>query len=253
MGSAQSEAQAWLSEVTQTYGQNGEHGIDIGLGYGTPVYAPTGGVVEAAGYDPQIGGVVSWRDTLNYGGIAGDASLYVQHLASVVVQAGQAIAPGQLIGYSGGQLPWQVPGGGLHPNTTNVSTGPHIEFGINSPAQGSVDLWHAIGPNVNPQGLLQAVAGGSGGTVAASGPSSTGYPLAAQTAGSPLGLDLNPSDWVNAIKSSFTDVAQRAALIWFGMTVVVVGLLVLFFSSGEAQRTEEHAQQGAQAAAAVAA
>ena len=52
----------------------------------------------------------------------------------------------------------------------------------------------------------------------------------ASTSGTSSGNVLNPSDWVSAIQSGFTDAFQRVGLIAFGAAIVLVGLIVLFFS-----------------------
>lgn len=252
---------SWLANVTQTFGQNGEHGVDVGLPYGTPVYAPTGGTVLSAGYDPQIGGVVSWQAPITYGGINGPASLYLQHLSTVLVSAGQRISAGQLVGYSGGQL-----GYGNHPNTPNVSTGPHIEFGINSPAQGGVNLWRAQGPNVNPLGFLQALAQGDQ-SVATSTNTSSGA-ASGGGSGTPWwqNIPFTPPWWLHVgqnaangagqavdsaaaipqaivtatagIGTLFTEGAKRAAFFVIAIVIIVMGVWILA-EPGMRERAQE--------------
>lgn len=145
--SVQQEARYWLANITQSFGQNGETGVDIGLPYHTPVYSLTGGTVLGRQDQYGGGGVTSI-------GLDPTHSIYYQHMADIVVNVGQKINPGQLIGYSGGQL-----GYGDNPSSTRFSSGPHIEVGINAPFGGA---WHPLGANVNPLGFLQGIAGGTG-------------------------------------------------------------------------------------------
>ena len=174
------------------------------------------------GVNPQYGGggVASIDSIINGSGINGPASVYYQHLSDIIVQPGQSIQAGQLIGYSGGQL-----GYGQNPSSSKFSSGPHIEVGLNAPYGGA---WHPLGPNVNPLGFLQGLVSGSGGAAptGATGTAgtATGTPLAS------TGSVLSPTDWVSAIQAGFTDSFQRVGLITFGALIVLVGLVVLFFS-----------------------
>ena len=90
-------------------GYTGHSGIDLAAPTGTPVYAAYAGTVEKAGT-----AVVSGRSGK---GIvirnADSEAQYYGHLNSISVAAGQPVAQGQLIGYSGA--------------TGNV-TGPHLHF-----------------------------------------------------------------------------------------------------------------------------
>lgn len=184
-GNARAQANSWLANITQYWGEHGEKGFDVGLPYQTPVYAPVGGLVEQVGVDPCIGGVMSWAVPLkNYSGLNGTQSFYLQHMSQTMVQPGQYLNPGDFVGYSGGQL-----GYGNNPSQKACSSGPHIEFGINSPPQGAKNFWQARGPNVNPLAFMQAVGDGSVGKYLGSGssggkncgpaPNPANYPLGA--------------------------------------------------------------------------
>ena len=235
-GSVASELQTWMGSITQRFGTNGETGVDIGLPYHTPVYALSAGTILGTGYYGG-GGVVSEQSNINYGGISGPASLYFQHLSDIVVQPGQAVQPGQLLGYSGGQL-----GYGDHPSTAQFSTGPHIEVGINAPYGG---MWDPLGPNVNPLPFLQSLASGNLGVL---GSGSGGSPApSVQTTSLVGGVD--PSTWIPAIQTAITDPLQRIGLVFFGGLLVLVGVVVLFFSSGAAAETEKTAGTAAEVAA----
>jgi murein DD-endopeptidase MepM/ murein hydrolase activator NlpD len=96
--------------ITQRYG--GRHGgIDVGAAKGTPVYAADAGYVSIAGWDREP---VSYGNevVLNHGN--GYSTRY-GHLSAIMVDAGESVRKGQLIGRVG---------------STGNSTGPHLHFEI---------------------------------------------------------------------------------------------------------------------------
>lgn len=84
-------------------------GVDIGCPVGTPIYASNNGVVEDAGWNS--GGYGNWVKINNGNGIE---TVY-GHMSRPVVHAGQTVAKGQLIGYSG---------------ATGHVTGPHLHYEV---------------------------------------------------------------------------------------------------------------------------
>lgn len=102
-----------------TKGASTNHlGIDIGLGQGTPIYAPEAGTVDLA---RTVGGYGK-RIELNLGIIEGSTDKLVtaySHLSRLAVEAGQRVEKGQLIGYSGGAKGTEGAG---------TSTGSHLHF-----------------------------------------------------------------------------------------------------------------------------
>jgi len=85
-------------------------GIDIGVGYGAPIYALKDGEVIYAGVQGGYGNVVM----IDHGDII---SLYA-HNSSLAVSVGQTVKGGQLISRAG---------------STGNSTGPHLHFEIRKP------------------------------------------------------------------------------------------------------------------------
>ena len=83
-------------------------GIDIGAGYGAPVYAARSGVVVSAGEQGGYGNAV----VIDHGD--GIATLYA-HQSSVAVYGGQSVSQGDVIGYVG---------------SSGYSTGPHLHFEV---------------------------------------------------------------------------------------------------------------------------
>lgn len=94
------------------YGQRGHNGIDMGMPIGTPVYAADAGVIDFEGWGQNhswmgnpAGISVLIRHPWGYTGYA--------HLSNTVIDRGQSVGKGQLIGHSG---------------STGASTGPHLHF-----------------------------------------------------------------------------------------------------------------------------
>lgn len=94
------------------FGQVGHNGIDLGMGVGTPVYAADAGVIDFEGWGQNhswmgnpAGICVLIRHGWGYTGYA--------HLSRTIIDRGQSVGKGQLIGYSG---------------STGASTGPHLHF-----------------------------------------------------------------------------------------------------------------------------
>ena len=83
-------------------------GVDINVGYGTPVYAADGGTVILAGWNGGYGNCV----VLNHGN--GLTTLY-GHMSSINVSVGQSVSRGQTIGLVG---------------STGASTGPHLHWEV---------------------------------------------------------------------------------------------------------------------------
>ncbi|WP_169727882.1 M23 family metallopeptidase [Desulfovibrio inopinatus] len=90
-------------------GKNEFHkGLDISAPLGTPIIAPAQGVVIYAGVDPEYGAIIIIRHkrglTTTYG-----------HLDKILVEQGETVKPGGLIGFVG---------------NSGKSTGPHLHYEI---------------------------------------------------------------------------------------------------------------------------
>lgn len=96
------------SSITQYYGNNGHMGLDIGIPYGTPIYAAESGQVISAEYHWSWGNnVLIWHN--------GTYSTRYAHCSSLAVSAGEYVQKGQVIGYAG---------------STGNSTGNHLHFEV---------------------------------------------------------------------------------------------------------------------------
>ena len=85
------------------------NGIDLAANYGNPVYAARSGYVTVADYEGDGAGNYVF---INHGD--GFSTVYM-HLDHYIVDAGQYVSAGEVIGYVG---------------TSGLSTGPHLHFGI---------------------------------------------------------------------------------------------------------------------------
>lgn len=83
-------------------------GIDIGAGYGAPIYAAESGSVITATYNSAYGNYV----VIDHGG--GVCTLYA-HMSSIGTSVGKYVLAGDTIGYVG---------------STGYSTGPHLHFEV---------------------------------------------------------------------------------------------------------------------------
>lgn len=99
------------------YGQNGHNGLDLGAPTGTPVYAADEGTVVFEGWGKSgVAGYAGWMGNpagisilINHVGSYGGYA----HLSRTVINAGDKVTKGQLIGYVG---------------ATGAATGPHLHF-----------------------------------------------------------------------------------------------------------------------------
>ena len=90
-------------------GSTNHKGVDIGgVGYGTAVHAAKGGTVIISQYSSSYGNFV----VVSHG--SGNTTLYA-HMSSRLVEAGQAVSQGDILGLTG---------------STGHSTGPHLHFEI---------------------------------------------------------------------------------------------------------------------------
>lgn len=235
-----------LQDVTQTWGQNGETGVDLGLELDTPITSLTAGRVSGAGYYGG-GGVVSVHSVV----MGRVRSVYYQHLdlISPGIGVGSLVVPGQLIGWSGGQL-----SGGHHPSTPRFSSGPHLEVGLDAPYGG---MWAPVGPNVDPLPWLLSLAekgspGGVGGVI----------PLVAnQTAGHVPGFAGIAAQLDQAAQFGGFDILNPVGSIVSGLmaffiraTICLIGLgLVLLFAANVLKSAAAEVAPTVGAAAGVAA
>jgi hypothetical protein len=185
----------WENHITKRFmggwSGSGENGVDVGMPQGTPVYALTGGAVVGHGYYGG-GGVVSIQE-------APGRVWYYQHLdlnePGIESGATKQVAPGQLVGWSGGQL-----SGGNHPSSEKFSGGPHIEVGINAPWGGIWGPKDSKGPNIDPWPSIAAIgqAGSASTTGTPAEPGVQGVPTA--TAGY---APWDPRAWLDALRQQF--------------------------------------------------
>lgn len=96
------------------YNGSGHNGIDFGAPEGTKVISALSGIVVEVGNTDTIRGCYSYGKWVLVRHANGLSTLYA-HLSHISVGAGEAVASGGLIGYSG---------------NTGYSTGPHLHFTV---------------------------------------------------------------------------------------------------------------------------
>lgn len=145
-------------------------GVDFAMPVGTPVYAAADGMARTGFQAKGAGNYVA----LDHGG---DTETKYMHLDRMVVQDGDAVVRGQVIGYSG---------------NTGGSTGPHLHY----------EVWRD-GEAVDPRRDPVAAAGPAGGqTGAVAGGPGPGTRRAASTgSSSPRGAIRAPADLAPVFRS----------------------------------------------------
>ena len=97
-----------------TAGASSYHGaIDIGAAAGSPIYAVADGQVAIATYNNGLGNYVTIAH-------AGDTATRYAHMTNYIVQPGQYVTQGQIIGYVG---------------QTGIATGDHLDFAVTQNGQ----------------------------------------------------------------------------------------------------------------------
>jgi hypothetical protein len=134
---------------------------DVATPFHTPITALLSGTIIQADYAPW-GGEVFIRTPSGQ-------TYYYYHLDLLYVQAGQSVVAGQILGLSGGQN-----SGGLHPVSTQWSTGPHTHVGWFTGFVQSPNGTIPYGPDVTP--LIQAARQGSTAGFSGGGTGTTGVP-----------------------------------------------------------------------------
>lgn len=230
-------------KTSQSYGQNGETGVDVATPFHTPLTALYGGTVIDAGYHPYGGQVEIQTNVPGWGNVV-ETFIHLDSIAPNIVP-GAHVDAGGVLGLTGGENPGYP--GALHPADPKYSSGPHVEIDF-----------ERNGKNLNPVGVISAFRGDNitamqtpGGPTLSSptqgAPSldCSQYPflspqwIACQSAniGSAGGTAIAGAQGgigqaISAILSSLVGYFERGALIAAGSVLIIIGLLVLFFDHG---------------------
>jgi len=208
---------AWYNDlITQTFGTpemnntDTERGVDLATPFHTAITNLFGGTVTDASYHPW-GGVVGI--STNVPG-HGNVIEYFQHLDQIdpSVTVGSYVPVGGLIGLSGGQL-----SGGSHPASAQYSTGPHTEFGFNSPyVAGGSGLTGFDPMSIINQAINGTISQGTGGSTTST-VSSTGGIF-----NIPFFDTLNTD--LTGLQNNFQNYAIRTGLIVVGVIIIIIGI-----------------------------
>ena len=119
----------FAKQNASVYGGRAYHpGVDFGVPRGTKIFAPLAGTVRATGDTDLVAGCYSWGKWTLIDHANGLSTLYAHQSVQSVV-AGQQVATGEVIGYSG---------------NTGYSTGPHLHFTVYAKAGVSVRRFNEI-------------------------------------------------------------------------------------------------------------
>lgn len=136
------------------YKNTHHNGIDLRASVGTRVLAARGGIVKGMGNTDEQRGCYSYGRWILIEHDNGVSSIYA-HLSAITVVTGQAVATGDVIGYSGGQP--RAYGSG-------ASTGPHLHFGLYATAGVRISQYlssqnckNVSIPLANPQDYLDPI------------------------------------------------------------------------------------------------
>jgi murein DD-endopeptidase MepM/ murein hydrolase activator NlpD len=121
---------SYFQDITQSFGVNGEEGTDFGMPEHQSIITPVGGTITT-----RDDGNRNWGRAV-YVKMPNGWTFFVGHMFDFAVQDGQTVAPGQVLGTSGGGSDAPSPGD---------STGPHIEIRFIDPS----------GQNQDPMPFLQ--------------------------------------------------------------------------------------------------
>lgn len=145
----------------------GYHNTDVGTPVDTPITAPQSGTVTTVGYYPW-GGQVTWKvdDPSQNHGVPYD---FVIHLDAINpnIKNGTHINRGTFLGYSGGELSTlglpALPSGLTHHATdSNHSTGPHLDIGVGTTPDVSMDSNQAASNALVSQAAALSIPFGTG-------------------------------------------------------------------------------------------
>ena len=114
----------YFQDISQSFGQNGEEGTDFAMPEHVEITTPVGGTIRTVD-----DGNKNWGRAV-YVQMPNGWTFFVGHLFDFAVQDGQQVAPGQILGTSGGGKDAPSPGN---------SQGPHVEIRFIDPQGGNVD------------------------------------------------------------------------------------------------------------------
>lgn len=128
-----------------SYGIQGHAGIDVGLTYGSSVFAPTGGKVVRAGgsgYYCDDSGCGPGQGELRIELDNGD-QLIIGHMSNISLQVGQRVNPGMFVGRSG-----------------SAGSGAHVHIEYRTRDSSTASGWRVLDPRQALGGMVTATGGG---------------------------------------------------------------------------------------------
>jgi murein DD-endopeptidase MepM/ murein hydrolase activator NlpD len=126
-------------------GITGHAGIDVGMTYGSSLYAPTGGTVirsGGSGYYCDDSGCGPGQGELRIQLDNGD-EIIIGHMSSISVKVGQRVNAGMFVGRSG-----------------SAGSGAHVHIEYRTPDRSTSSGWRVVDPRQALNGQVTAIGGG---------------------------------------------------------------------------------------------
>lgn len=130
-----------------------QDGVGLSVALDTTITSLTSGTVMAAAFGQaeappgenwNFGGYIVIKSQIPF--LGGAADVFYRHMDTLEVKQGDTVMVGQVLGLSGGQLV-----GGVNPESSTFTTGPHLDAGINPTSL----QFHSPGPNIDPAPWLR--------------------------------------------------------------------------------------------------
>jgi len=196
---------AYFQNITEPFGEDGEQGTDFGMPEHQAITTPVGGTIET-----RDDGNRNWGRAV-YVKMPNGWTFFVGHLFDFAVQDGQVVAPGQVLGTSGGGSDAPSPGN---------STGPHIEIRFIDPSGQNQDpmpflqqLYSPTGSGANASNLYSNWMGGMFQSSAQVTPTEANQNLVTTPDQRLLDLNSPTGLWYQAVDSVWTSIfGQHAPL-----------------------------------------
>jgi murein DD-endopeptidase MepM/ murein hydrolase activator NlpD len=183
-------SQQFFSNITQSFGQNGEEGTDFAMPVGQQISTPVGGIIHVVD-----DGKSNWGKAV-YVKMPNGWTFFVGHLTNFAVQEGETVGPGDLLGQSGGAQ--------NDPSSGN-STGPHIEVRFIDPGGQNQDPMQFLTPLYTGKGTTFAQ--WAGGIFAGSAqPSPVKQNLTETGDGQFIDLNTTEGAWWKTVDSAWTSI-----------------------------------------------
>lgn len=183
-------AAGYFSDISQSFGQNGEEGTDFAMPQGQEISTPVGGTIQL-----RDDGKANWGKAV-YVKMPNGWTFFVGHMHQFSVTDGQTVGPGDVLGVSGGNV---------NDPSSGDSTGDHIEVRFIDPS----------GKNQDPMPFLQQIYSGNGTTfqqwmggifAGSANPAPQKQNIVVTPDGAAVDLNTQQGAWYKTVDSAWTSI-----------------------------------------------